>query len=465
MRALVFRSLAPLGLCLLLAPPVYGVGPNRIREVRLSHQSGTAVVEIAGERAPNFTSFKQDNPRRIIVDVAESDLENVPDLIRGDGGLVNEISTRRFGRPPHSVSRVVIGLSREAEYRVTSRGGTLFVHVMPGAGGLLVSAGVPLAPELPPPPPVDDAPPSAPATPPVNPNVSPAAARGAGPQAAVAPSAAAPAPAPIVPKTTYGESEPVRVAMAESPAAPPAPPAEPARAAPVPGTAYSSAAVSGPAPRPQPVRVAQADDSSEPPPEVEEVTEEPPPPPPPEEQTEDAVPPPPPPAAEEAAPPPPPPPAAEEAAPPPPPPEPVREEAPVPPPPPAKPSPAEERPIQPEARVEVTSAMKDMTWLGFQQTAEASRVFIKTNEPVRYRVVEEGDDLVVLELENTRIPLRNNRRFLDTHFFNTAVTMITPREIEGVSRNVRVEIQLRHKVPYSATQEDNVVYLRFERPR
>jgi hypothetical protein len=115
--------------------------------------------------------------------------------------------------------------------------------------------------------------------------------------------------------------------------------------------------------------------------------------------------------------------------------------------------------------VEVTSAMKDMTWLGFQQTAEASRVFIKTNEPVRYRVVEEGDDLVVLELENTRIPLRNNRRFLDTHFFNTAVTMITPREIEGVSRNVRVEIQLRHKVPYSATQEDNVVYLRFERPR
>lgn len=478
MRALFFRSLAPLSLFVLVAPPVLGVGPNRIHDVRFSLQSGNAVVEIAGERAPNFTSFKQDNPRRIIVDVAESDLGNVPDLIRGDGKLVNEISTRRYGRPPHSVSRVVIALNHEAEYRVTSRGGSLFVHVVPGAGGLLVSAGVPLSPEPPPPPPVDEVPPSAPAAPPVRPEPSTARTVGgagpAAPHATVTRTAAAPAPAPIPPRTSSPESEPVLVAKADVPAtAPPAP------LAPTPETARVSAAATAapraavsasgaaivPAPRPEPIRLAQSDDSSEPPPEVEEVSEEPPPPPPPEEQAGEAVPPPPPPA-EEAAPPPPPP--AEEAAPPPPPPEPVREEeAPPPPPPPpqSKPAPREERVVQPEARVEVTSAMKDMTWLGFQQTAEASRVFIKTNEPVRYRVVEEGDDLVVLELENTRIPLRNNRRFLDTHFFNTAVTMVTPREIEGVSRNVRVEIQLRHKVPYSATQEDNVVYLRFERPR
>ncbi len=479
MRALFPRSLTPLTLFILLAPPVFGVGPNRIHDVRLSLQSGNAVVEIAGERAPNFTSFKQDNPRRIIVDVAESDLGNVPDLIRGDGKLVNEISTRRYGRPPHSVSRVVIALNHEAEYRVTSRGGSLFVHVMPGAGGLLVSAGVPLSPEPPPPPPVEEAPPSAPATPPVRPEPSAARPTGAGApvaaHSAVTRTAAAPAPAPIPPRTTSPESEPVLVAKADAPvAAPPAPPApapEPTRTSAVtaaaPRTPVSAGVgATGPAPRPEPIRLAQADDSSEPPPEVEEVTEEPPPPPP-EEQGGEAVPPPPPPA-EEATPPAPRP--AEEATPPPPPPEPVREEEEVPPPPPPpptqpKPAPREERVIQPEARVEVTSAMKDMTWLGFQQTAEASRVFIKTNEPVRYRVVEEGDDLVVLELENTRIPLRNNRRFLDTHFFNTAVTMITPREIEGVSRNVRVEIQLRHKVPYSATQEDNVVYLRFERPR
>ena len=117
-----------------------------------------------------------------------------------------------------------------------------------------------------------------------------------------------------------------------------------------------------------------------------------------------------------------------------------------------------------EERVEIGGALKDMTWVGFQQTMESSRVFIKTNEPVRYHVTEEGDNLVVVELENTRIPLRNNHRFLDTHFFNTAVTMITPREIEGVSRNVRIEIQLRSKVPYQPGQDENMVYLDFQRP-
>jgi colicin import membrane protein len=117
-----------------------------------------------------------------------------------------------------------------------------------------------------------------------------------------------------------------------------------------------------------------------------------------------------------------------------------------------------------EERVEVSGVLKDMTWVGFQQTMESSRVFIKTTEPVRFHVTEEGTTLVVLELENTRIPMRNNQRFLDTHFFDTAVTMITPREIEGASRNVRIEIQLRDKVPYTSGQDENMVFLDFQRP-
>ena len=56
-------------------------------------------------------------------------------------------------------------------------------------------------------------------------------------------------------------------------------------------------------------------------------------------------------------------------------------------------------------------------------------------------------------------------RFLDTHFFATAVLLITPREIEGVNRNVRVEIQLKNRVPYKVAQEDNMVHVDFEKPR
>ncbi len=197
--------------------------------------------------------------------------------------------------------------------------------------------------------------------------------------------------------------------------------------------------------------------------------------------------------AEPVEPPPPPPPMEEEVEPPPPPPVEDEEFEPLPPPPaeeedfePLPPSPGEQEPPPPpeddfggleeevpeapayseveQERIEIDGALKDMTWVGFQQTLEASRVFIKTNEPVRYHVTEEGDDLVVIELENTRIPLRNNQRFLDTHFFDSAVTMVTPREIEGVSRNVRIEIQLRNKVPYRTGRDENMVYLDFQRP-
>jgi len=54
---------------------------------------------------------------------------------------------------------------------------------------------------------------------------------------------------------------------------------------------------------------------------------------------------------------------------------------------------------------------------------------------------------------------------LDTHFFNTAVTMITPREVVGPGRNVRVEIQLKDRVPYTTGQESNVVFIRFQLPK
>jgi colicin import membrane protein len=175
--------------------------------------------------------------------------------------------------------------------------------------------------------------------------------------------------------------------------------------------------------------------------EVEEVSETP-------AEEEGATPPPAAPEESEEPPPPPPPPPAE------------KEEEEVPPPPEefSAPAPAEER-------VEISSAIKHMTWLGFQQTRDSSRVFIKTSEPVKFHVVEEGRNLIVLELENTRIPLRNNRRFLDTHFFDTAVTMIVPREIEGISRNVRVEIQLKNRVPYTSGQEGNLVFINFQRPQ
>ncbi|MFP2910026.1 AMIN domain-containing protein, partial [Pyxidicoccus sp. 3LFB2] len=112
-----------------------------------------------------------------------------------------------------------------------------------------------------------------------------------------------------------------------------------------------------------------------------------------------------------------------------------------------------------DASVEVSSRRKTMTLVGFQQQSGASRVFIRTNEPVRYTASEDGR-AVVVELENTRIDLSNNTRPLDTSFFSSPVTRV---EADSAGRGVRVTIQLRDSVPFQARQEGNLISLDFQR--
>ena len=107
--------------------------------------------------------------------------------------------------------------------------------------------------------------------------------------------------------------------------------------------------------------------------------------------------------------------------------------------------------------------LKDLNWIGFQQFQEVSRVFVRTTEPVKYRVDTSRPNIVELVLENTRVPLTNNTRFLDTRFFDSPVSYIQPKVIEGPSPSVRIAIRLRRNAPHKATQTDNVLALDFER--
>ncbi|MCP3101764.1 AMIN domain-containing protein [Myxococcus sp. K15C18031901] len=109
--------------------------------------------------------------------------------------------------------------------------------------------------------------------------------------------------------------------------------------------------------------------------------------------------------------------------------------------------------------VEVSSRRKTMTLVGFQQQQGSSRVFIRTNEPARYTVSEQGN-AVVLELENSRIDLSNNTRPLDTSYFNSPVTRV---DADADGRNVRVTVQLRQQSPVQAHQDGNVISLDFQR--
>jgi hypothetical protein len=99
--------------------------------------------------------------------------------------------------------------------------------------------------------------------------------------------------------------------------------------------------------------------------------------------------------------------------------------------------------------------------VGFQQLPTVSRVFVKTSVTPRFTITDVGDDVVRLEVENTRSSRRNDTRPLDTSFFPSAVAMITPSK-QGTS--YVVDIKLRKRVPYQQKLEGDVLAIDFERP-
>ena len=112
---------------------------------------------------------------------------------------------------------------------------------------------------------------------------------------------------------------------------------------------------------------------------------------------------------------------------------------------------------------ELDQEVRELNWIGFQQFKEVSRVFVRTTEPVKYKVENSKGDVIVLVLENTTVPLKNNRRQLDTRYFDSPVSYVQAKAIEGPSPSVRVEIRVRRKVPFKEVQNDNVLALDFRR--
>jgi hypothetical protein len=99
--------------------------------------------------------------------------------------------------------------------------------------------------------------------------------------------------------------------------------------------------------------------------------------------------------------------------------------------------------------------------LGFTQLPGASRVFLRTSAAPRFTIQDAGENLVRVELENARALRRNDLRFLDTSFFQSAVAMITPSR-RGSS--YVLDIRLKQKVPYQQKLEGDMLAIDFERP-
>ena len=106
---------------------------------------------------------------------------------------------------------------------------------------------------------------------------------------------------------------------------------------------------------------------------------------------------------------------------------------------------------------------RQMTYIGFKNSPTQSRIFARLNDAAEFAVKKEGDNLIVLEIKNATIPLRNNRNHLDTTFFDSPVKMITPSEVEDATPTIRITIEMKSAVPYETKVEGREIAIYFKK--
>lgn len=102
-----------------------------------------------------------------------------------------------------------------------------------------------------------------------------------------------------------------------------------------------------------------------------------------------------------------------------------------------------------------------MTFVGFRDTAQESRVFARLSEEAEFNVKKEGSSVVVMEIQGASIPLRNNKNHLDATFFESPVKVITPSEVDGDPSYIRITIEMKEDVTFEARREGREVAVYF----
>jgi hypothetical protein len=137
-------------------------------------------------------------------------------------------------------------------------------------------------------------------------------------------------------------------------------------------------------------------------------------------------------------------------------------------PPPEKPAPPRAPPEQPAhrtARAEPPRAHSEssriaINSIGFRPVGNGE-VIIRSDKPLTYGVG--GDEhAVLLHLPGSAIPRPNDRRPLDTHFFDGPVLRVVPIDVPG---GIDLRIELRAKAEYALSQQGAVLTVVFAAPK
>ncbi len=120
---------------LLAAMPgaVAAAGPNALRRIDIREEPQETIIAIEGSKTPTFTVFKLDDPPRLFVDIANTDVAAVNRTLEVDNGVIGQVGVLSFRSGETPIGRVIVGLRQSAAYDVRTRGNTVEV-VVDGAG-------------------------------------------------------------------------------------------------------------------------------------------------------------------------------------------------------------------------------------------------------------------------------------------------------------------------------------------
>jgi hypothetical protein len=118
------------------------------------------------------------------------------------------------------------------------------------------------------------------------------------------------------------------------------------------------------------------------------------------------------------------------------------------------------RPARPQRKLALSGPRHAITGIGFRPVGDGE-VIVRSDQPLEYGVTG-ADNAILLHLPGAAIMLQNNRRALDTRFFNGPVQRVVPLAVEG---GTDLRIELRAGTGYQLAQAGDVLTVTFSAPR
>jgi len=116
--------------------------------------------------------------------------------------------------------------------------------------------------------------------------------------------------------------------------------------------------------------------------------------------------------------------------------------------------------VETDAQQRPGPAERHITGIGFRPV-RGGEVIVRSDHPLEYGI--SGDDgALLLHLPSAEIPLLNNRRPLDTRFFDGPVSRVVPMPVAG---GTDVRIELREHAEYQLEQSGSVLTVTFSESR